>query len=169
MSFRWRPKRSYPRKECPLRLTPGCRLQSLRSFRPTLARSRHLLRSKSANAAPVRRVRQPETLCAMPQRPRPSCCVTPERSSSPQLSSVPAPRPVIPASTARSGRIHIRHGFFVVAVFRRCAPRSPKVRGVRGRDSGPFPAHRGGVLFVVLKIAVRGVTSDQRFPPHPPL
>ncbi len=43
-------------------ITPGCRLRSLRSLRPTLARSRHLLRSTSANAAPVLRVRQPETL-----------------------------------------------------------------------------------------------------------
>ena len=50
-------------------LTPGCRLRSLRSLRPTLAWSRHLLRSKSANAAPRRRVRQPETLCAMLTRP----------------------------------------------------------------------------------------------------
>ena len=36
----------------PRHLTPGCRLRSRCSLRPTLAWSRHLLRSKSANAAP---------------------------------------------------------------------------------------------------------------------
>ena len=44
-----------------LHLTPGCRLQSLRSFRPTLGPSHRLLRG--ANGAPALRVRQPETLC----------------------------------------------------------------------------------------------------------
>jgi hypothetical protein len=38
--------------KCLLQLTPGCRLRSLRSLRPTLAWSRHLLRDKGANAAP---------------------------------------------------------------------------------------------------------------------
>jgi hypothetical protein len=50
--------------EAALHITPRCRLQSLRSFRPTLARSRHLL--GDANAAPVLRVRQRETLADMP-------------------------------------------------------------------------------------------------------
>ncbi len=52
-------------ERCPLHITPGCRLRSLRSLRPTLAWSRHLLRSKGANAAPRLRVRQPETLYAI--------------------------------------------------------------------------------------------------------
>ena len=45
-----------------LRLTPGCRLRSLRSLRPTLGPSRRL--PGAANGAPARRVRQPETLAA---------------------------------------------------------------------------------------------------------
>ena len=49
----------------PRRITPGCRLQSLRSFRPTLGLSRRL--PKAANGAPALRVRQPETLCEMPK------------------------------------------------------------------------------------------------------
>ena len=44
--------------ECLLRLTPGCRLRSLRSLRPTLGLSRRL--PEAANAAPALRVRQPE-------------------------------------------------------------------------------------------------------------
>ena len=56
-------RRGKAQRKPPRHLTPGCRLQSLRSFRPTLARSRHLLRGKGANAAPRLRVRQPETLC----------------------------------------------------------------------------------------------------------
>jgi hypothetical protein len=46
--------------ECLLQLTPGCRLQSLRSFRPTLGLSRRL--PGAANAAPALRVRQPEAV-----------------------------------------------------------------------------------------------------------
>ena len=48
-------------------LTPGCRLRSLRSLRPTLVRSCRLLKSRDANGLPLRRVRQPETLYAMPK------------------------------------------------------------------------------------------------------
>ena len=40
-------------------ITPGCRLRSLRSLRPTLARSRHLLRAKAQMPRPGLRVRQP--------------------------------------------------------------------------------------------------------------
>ncbi len=47
-----------------LHITPGCRLRSLRSLRPTLVRSCRLLKSRGANGLPLRRVRQPETLGA---------------------------------------------------------------------------------------------------------
>jgi hypothetical protein len=53
--------------EIPLRLTPGCRLRSLRSLRPTLGPSRRLL--GDANGAPALRVRQPGAVRRNAQKP----------------------------------------------------------------------------------------------------